>query len=127
MSWRAAGKARTAAEAAKDAAEQAQAESRRRFESYAAGRLRDNAHRVISFLNRHEWGKAAILLRELGEDAGHFAVQDATWNQSVDDLHQMAAACDEWEAKKRKKGHSPKWNLRLNEVLAKLPVFHKPA
>jgi hypothetical protein len=126
LSWKAAGKARTAAEAAKTAAEDARAESRRRFEAFAAGKLREFVQRASDFLHRREWGKAALLLTELGEQAGHFAVQDATWKQPAEDLRKMATNCTAWEVNGRTKGHPPKWNLLLDDVLAKLPAYHTP-
>lgn len=126
LSWKAASKAKTAAEAAREAAEQARNESLRKFEAYAAGKLRDYIHQALDYLHRCEWGKAALLLRELGEQTGHFAIQDSTWLQSADDLRQMATSCVEWEANGREKGHPKKWNWLLNDVLAKLPAYHRP-
>lgn len=126
LSWKAASKAKTAAEAAREAAEQARNESLRKFEAYAAGKLRDYIHQAFDYLHRCEWGKAALLLREVGEQVGHFAIQDGTWLQSADDLRQMATSCVEWEANGRKRRHPKKWNLLLNELLAKLPIYHSP-
>jgi hypothetical protein len=126
LSWREAGKAKTAASAARDAAEETRAEARRRFETFTAARLRGHVQQARQHLHRREWGKAAIHLEAAGEDVGHFAVQDPTWKQAADDLLGMANSCSGWDVKPPKKGYPARWNLLLNDVLGRLPLYQRP-
>ena len=126
LSWLVAGQARTAAEAAREAADEARAESRRRFEAFAAGKLRDHVLSTLQHLHKREWGKAAILLREVGQDVGHFTVQDQTWTQHTTDLLDMANSCNRWDVIGSKKGFPKKWTFLLNDVLSRLPTYQTP-
>jgi hypothetical protein len=126
LSWRAAGRAKTAAEAAKQAAEAAEKESRRRFEAFAAGKLRNHVQQVSYHLHRKKWGEAAVLLREIGEEVGHLAVYDAAWQSLAEDMCEMAESCTRWSEIGHKNAHPTKWSPRLNELLIKLSAYHRP-
>jgi hypothetical protein len=117
---------KSAAAAARDAANETLAESRRSYQRYAAS----VAYRLVSEAKIHvdnkAWGQAALRLGDLADQALQLASADPGWGELADELRK-------WEADFRrislgyKKGiAATKWNEFLVRLHREIARYHGP-
>lgn len=115
-----------AARAAEQAAKQARAESQRRLILFTT----NSVHRLIglveSDLNRSEWGKAAIRLDDLADQAAQLGNFVGDWSELVHGLREASSVCRALENYHARKPFREKWNRLLRDVKARLDAHLGP-
>lgn len=119
-------KTKSAVDAAKEAADEAVAESKRSYHRYAAG----NAQRLIKEAKIHvdnkAWALAAFRLNDLADQVAQLASEDAAWRQLADTLRKWETAC-QGQARGVKKGFAVlKWSEFIRRLQAKIDEWSGP-
>lgn len=125
LSWRAAKRAKTSAEAAKIATDRTRDEIRQRLEILGAAKTQGHIHSALECLRRKDWKLAAFYLKEVSDELGQFAAYEPEWKQHADDLLEMVIICSHYQESKRRTGCPKKWNVALLEVLKDLRLLQQ--
>jgi hypothetical protein len=119
-------KTKSAANAAKEAADEALAESRRSYHRYAAG----NAHRLINEAKIHvenkAWVLAAFRLNDLANQVAQLASEDPAWRQLADLLRGWETACHGQARGLKKTFAVVKWGEFIRRLQAKIDDWSGP-
>jgi uncharacterized membrane protein len=119
-------RAKSAANAAKEAADKALAESRRNYHRYAVA----NAHRFIKEAKIHvenkTWILAAFRLNDLADQVAQLASEDPEWRQLADNLRKWEAACQDQDRGLKKTFAVLKWGEFTRRLQAKIDVWSGP-
>jgi hypothetical protein len=117
---------KTAAEAARDAAQKAVEEGHALIQRFAAS----NAHRFIhesrNFIQQEQWDKAALRLRDLADQMAQLAFLNEELRSFVDKIREFANFCDKKESGVKEPFRINKWNEFVVVLQAKLDTLHKP-
>jgi hypothetical protein len=116
----------SAARAARDAANQAREESRRRLLQFTAASVHQLINAVSDNLERREWGKAVIRLNHLADQAAQIGGQEAGWADLVRGLREAAAECLALESERHVRPMHTKWLTLLTDLRARLDTFFGP-
>jgi hypothetical protein len=117
---------KSAADAAKEAADKALLESQKSYQRYTAG----NAHRFVNEAKIHveykAWSLAAFRLNDLADHVAQLAGEDSEWRDLADELRQWEATC-QGQARGQKKGFAvAKWAEFTRRLQAKMADWFGP-
>lgn len=116
----------SATRAARDAANQAREESRRRLLQFTAASVHQLINAVSDDLERREWGKAVIRLNYLADHAAQIGGQESGWAELVRGLRKAGAECLALESERHGKPTHTKWLALLTTLRARLDAFYGP-
>lgn len=116
----------SAARAAKQAAEQAREENRRRLFQITAASIHQLINTVSYDLERREWGKAVIRLHNLADQTAQIGGQQAEWEHLVRQLREAASECQALESARRRRVSYVKWIDVLTLLRIRLDTIFGP-
>jgi hypothetical protein len=119
-------KTKSAADAAKEAADEALTESRESYNRYTAA----NAHRLLKEVKIHVQGEvwilAAVRLADLADQVAQLANEDPEWKPFADELREWEAACQRRARGVKKRFAVDKWGEFTRRLQAQMDSWSGP-